>query len=1239
MANEYLKRTPTSTGNRKIWSFSFWVKRNSLAAAGAVFYTNQTSQPYMSAGTFNANGSFQAVRNESASVTELNSEALFRDVGNWMNILIAFDSTNTIETRRTKLYVNGVLIPFNSSANYASLNYLSAINRMVEHNIGIVIDTSANQVIPFKGELFDLFFIDGQALTPDVFGFFKDGKGYQSSGTTEATDFRPGQWSPHSPRKIKTEIERKGGFGVNGFYLPMNDSSNPGADFHTTPNSIITLKGEDLPQPRNGAPTTSDAYVSQLRTDPYAANLVLAVPGVELENTNPELVTNGDFSNGTTGWTGLSGGSLSVEDGKLKITETTNALDAYAVNSTAITTVVGRRYTIKWTFHEGTNTTFTVRFGNSGNQSQEYQSNTGANGYGSYPDPGTYSFTFTATATTLNLSFIVNQASSYGYVSNVSVKEAVAVRDYSADIKGSGTNKTVTGVGLAGVYPVPSYYGSALSFDGYGDHFTVAASSDFVYGSGDFTIEFWWYPTNTTRQALYHGSFGADYSIGIDYNSTATNTIGIWASSNGSSWNLINADGGGNGIGKVVIPQNQWSHFVYERRGNQWTSYVNGVADVTVDVSGTVDINASDIQAIGAWWNSETAMSDVYGYLQDFRIYKGVAKYKGGFDVPKPYTPVGIESWRQVPDTCKNNFATLNSIDNNSGVLSNGNLTYVDDSSNGWNNSRATIGASSGKWYWEVRADEVISTVMCMSVAGAAGNDSTNGARLGYLPGQSDDAGVTYYPNGRLYHADSQPSGQVGWGATYDDGDIIGIALDMDDSGGKVWFAKNNSWQGSGNPATGANPARNNLKTYADTWFPISGTYYGNTAQTFNFGQNPSFSGTTTAGTYTDSNGKGLFKYQPPTGYLALCEDNLPTPAIADPGEHFKTVLYTGDGNASRSVRGLGFKPDLVWIKRKNGASDHVLQDSVRGFGPTTKLASSSTQHENDTNSGGSYGITDPQWGYLTSVDEDGFSLSDTGTADQVNYSGSPYVAWCWKAGGPAVSNTDGGITAQVSANQTAGFSIVSWTGNGSNGATLGHGLGKRPSWVLVKDRDNSRAWYVWVDDLTGSTVNNGMTLNTNAGVAGFGHGHFTSLNNSTMTLTQGGSSLNNHNQNNTDYIAYCWAEIEGFSKFGSYIGNGNADGPFVYCGFKPAWVMVKCSSAGGRNWRIWDSSRGPTNPTNIDLLANTADAENSYSSDEIDLLSNGFKIRSTGSWHNTSGETYIVAAFAESPFQTANAK
>ena len=224
MANEYLKRTPTSTGNRTTWSFSFWAKRNSLAA-NTVFYTNQTSTPYLSAGIFNANGTFQAVRNESGTVTELNSEAVFRDIGNWMHVLISFDTTNVTETRRTKLYVNGVLIPFNSTANYASYSYAGAINNIVEHNIGTVIDTGGNQVIPLNGELFDLFLVDGQALTPDVFGFYKDGDGYISVGSSQATDFRPGQWMPHAPRVIKKSIERSGGFGVNGFYLPMNDSS------------------------------------------------------------------------------------------------------------------------------------------------------------------------------------------------------------------------------------------------------------------------------------------------------------------------------------------------------------------------------------------------------------------------------------------------------------------------------------------------------------------------------------------------------------------------------------------------------------------------------------------------------------------------------------------------------------------------------------------------------------------------------------------------------------------------------------------------------------------------------------------------------------------------------------------------------------------------------------------------------------------------------------------------------
>ena len=602
--------------------------------------------------------------------------------------------------------------------------------------------------------------------------------------------------------------------------------------------------------------------------------------------------------------------------------------------------------------------------------------------------------------------------------------------------------------------------------------------------------------------------------------------------------------------------------------------------------------------------------SPLDGYLQDFRIYKGVAKYKGGFDVPKPYTPVGIGTWRAVPDTTANNFATLNAVDRNSGTLTNGNLTFTDAGSDGWDNSRATIGVSTGKYYWEVRADEVISAVMCMSVAGAAGTDSTNGARLGYLPGQSDDAGVTYYPNGRLYHADSQPSGQVGWGATYDDGDIISIALDMDDSGGKVWFAKNNSWQGSGNPATGTNPARNNLKTYADTWFPISGTYFANTAQTFNFGQNPTFSGNTTAGTYTDGNGKGLFKYQPPSGFLALCEDNLPTPAIADPGDYFKTVLWTGVDGTNKIK--CGFQPDFVWIKNRDYVNWHSLYDSIRG--PYLELVSNSTSGDRDRSSNDG----------LRSFDSDGFTSGlDDNTGGKA---GDSYVAWCWKAGGAAVSNTDGSITSQVSANQDAGFSIVSSNGTGANTDT-GHGLSKTPDFIIWKAREDTYNW-----DIYHSSLGYQATLIfTTAATRNVLHAAPTETTIPVTHTYTGGSA------SGKPMIAYCWTEIEGFSKFGSYVGNGSADGAFVYCGFKPAFVMLKASSTTG-NWCMIDNARNSTNPTNFFTVANAAN-NGDDTGGALDFVSNGFKLRLTSANFNGSGTTYIFAAFAESPFTTANAK
>ena len=319
-------------------------------------------------------------------------------------------------------------------------------------------------------------------------------------------------------------------------------------------------------------------------------------------------------------------------------------------------------------------------------------------------------------------------------------------------------------------------------------------------------------------------------------------------------------------------------------------------------------------------------------------------------------------------------------------------------------------------------------------------------------------------------------------------------------------------------------------------------------------------------------------------------------------------MLWNGDDNNGRSITGVGFKPDLVWIKKRNGINDHNLFDIIRG--PNLALFSS--------NVNGDTSYTDR----LFSFDGNGFTI---GSSTAINQSSRDFVAWCWKAGGEAVTNTDGSITSQVSVNQDAGFSIVSYTGNGINDGTptVGHGLGKAPSMTIIKNRDSAVNWDVHLFgtvrlslNLTEEDQNNNQCQYTNT--------TFSLANNS-----------QNRNGNGTDYIAYCWAEIEGFSKFGSYVGNASADGAFVYCGFKPAWVMFKRSSSTS-SWVIWDTSRSPTNPLELSLAPDTSNVEDSTPG-RLDFVSNGFKMRSS-SFPNDSN-TFIFAAFAESPFKYANSK
>jgi len=326
-------------------------------------------------------------------------------------------------------------------------------------------------------------------------------------------------------------------------------------------------------------------------------------------------------------------------------------------------------------------------------------------------------------------------------------------------------------------------------------------------------------------------------------------------------------------------------------------------------------------------------------------------------------------------------------------------------------------------------------------------------------------------------------------------------------------------------------------------------------------------------------------------------------------------VLYTGDGASGRNITGIGFTPDLVWVKLRDVSQSHYIFDSVRGA--AAYLQSDTTGAESVSTSS------------LTSFNSDGFSYGNFAGG---NYNTGKYVAWCWRAGaGTTTANTDGSIPSVVSVNQDAGFSIVSYTGNGTIGATVGHGLGKKPKFFMTKNRDTAALdWPVFSEELLGS--NGYIYLNkTNAAAT---IANISGPTSSVLTL----SGYNDNNKSGDRFIAYCWAEIEGFSKFGSYVGNGSADGAFVYCGFKPAFIFIKNATTAGTQWLIWDNARTSNNPSNIYQIPNQALIDQDTGAD-IDFLSNGFKVRNTSISGNSSGATIIFAAFAESPFTTANAK
>jgi len=526
------------------------------------------------------------------------------------------------------------------------------------------------------------------------------------------------------------------------------------------------------------------------------------------------------------------------------------------------------------------------------------------------------------------------------------------------------------------------------------------------------------------------------------------------------------------------------------------------------------------------------------------------------------------------------NYCTINPlIKDSTTTISNGNLTF--SGSTTWDSVFGTfLIPTTGKWYWELDAGSVHAT------PGLVVSDANFMSAATTYPGNGFESYTYYGANGNKYSGPVYTA--TSYGDTFGDGDIIGIAFDAD--AGTLVFYKNNVSQGTA--FTGL------TKQYV----PICGVY-NTAAGSMNFGQRP-------------------FKYTPPTGFKKLNTYNLPDSTIKDGSNYFNTVTYTGDGTTSNAITGVGFEPDIVWIKSRSQTTNHGIHDSVRltTSGIPKILYPSATNAES---SGG-------RW--LNSLDSDGFTVNNN-TAG--NNNGSTYVSWSWRGGDSTVVNTQGTISANVSANTTSGTSIVTatYTGAGSS-QTFGHGLGTTPAMIITKDRETVGNYGIWHKSFGNTSGNTPiMIFNTNAV---FASGNYMGTVSSTLSSVSSGLVVNG-----ASFVQWIWTEVEGFSAFGSYTGNGSTDGPFIYTGFRPAWVMIRRTDTTD-NWNIQDSTRTPYNWSCNALFANLANAESTAELESTygrDYLSNGFKIRASHTSHNASGGNYIYAAFAENPFKNALAR
>nr|BAR35276.1 fiber protein [uncultured Mediterranean phage uvMED] len=1331
----WLSKTPAAAGNRKTWTWSGWVKRATGRGSEGIFAAG-VSNSAVNALYFGYNSSdtIALFYYANAVVYHVETTAVFRDPSAWYHVVVAFDTTQATASDRIKIYVNGVRQTSFSTTNYPSQNSDGYINSTDAHAVGAAYALPATI---FSGLLAEINFIDGQALSPQEFGFF-DGQGiWQPKRFTG--DYSSG------PVYSNFITASNGGFnaapynqpaGFNGVigtgsggYVQATSGSNPN-NLTFTPSSGIPYTNSVEVYIINAANTVT---VNGGTAQTISANQWVTVA------SGPGVLTSLKFERASTSGASFSGIKI---DGQLltdaSVGRNSFHLDFADNNSAAAlgtdTSGVGNDWTVNnLSVATGGPTSVAAASG-------ALPIHNTTDTYGTVKGTGTRT---DANASSLVLAIPMDGANN-----------GTTFTDESATIRGSGSAQSISVVGnTKTVTSEFQFYGSSAAFDNSGDYLTLPDTSALHLNGAECTIEGWFY-TNDAPGA--GGGNAVPFFAQADVNASSTSsTANFWSFADTNLW-YFGSSTGYMTISSSNVPVGSWFHFAcVVTSTTQAKMFVNGELKGEGTI-GAIGSGTSRTTNLGVITSGASAKSYLNGYIQDFRMYS-VAKYTSSFSPPSSTqnatvaagndslvdSPVnGNEASTGAGGERRGNYATLNplSITYGSGTLANGNLELTPAGSN-WTNVNSTFAITSEKVYFEATGTDTPSS---------SRSDGARGAWIGLrrIKSQSNWAqnGTDAYSLilNDMGYLRNGGSGFDAIGAKISSGDVVGFAYDGTNGTYEIFF--NGVSKSSGSVSTTSYSAGDEMYV-ATAAYPDGGGYvYGNFA--LNFGQRP-------------------FKYQnagtnrPSADYKPLATSFLPEPTIKRGDEAMDVVLYTGNGTAGQSITGLDFSPDFVWLKNRSEGYSHTLYDTVRGAGANKALFSNATYGE-----GQSPGSDDATYGYVSSLDSAGFSVvKGSDSISYTNGSGRTYVGWAWDAGdatttiaagslnssaydqsqtwtnfgsgdaaspyrweetfdgsdstygaiapqgsalsldltslsggglsysssvvitynrntaapdltvnGVAVGATADGtdrthtisgsglltniggqtrttagsgdmgikkivvdgrqlvdssatppnvpsIATTVRARPEAGFSIATYTSpNSSSDQNFGHGLNAKPDFAIIKNRDTSYNWDIYHSSLG----YNSSLIFTSAGTRS---GAFSAEPTSFVVNTK-----TNYTHNGTDdYSALCWTAVEGYSAFGSYTGNGSADGPFVFTGFRVAWLLLKRTDSSG-DWFVLDSERNLFNPTDNYLRPNVANSELD-NTEFVDLLSNGFKIKATGNAYNGSGATVVYAAFASHPF------